>query len=85
MKKVISNPDANWSYLVIEACFSKGLHAWLANRTWLLHGTEGKVANLVDMPSETIMHEMEEVVEGEGEHDNKLRERLLQGLASSCS
>jgi hypothetical protein len=80
MKAVISDRNTNWSYLIIEACFSKGLHSWLANRSWLLHGTEGQVANLVDMPREWITREMEEVVEAEGEHDNTLRERLLKAL-----
>lgn len=83
MKEVISDPDASWSYLIIEACFSKGLHAWLANRSWLLHGTEREMASLVDMSSEKVMHELEEVVETEGTHDNTLRERLLRAINSS--
>jgi hypothetical protein len=80
MKVVISDRNASWSYLIIEACFSKGLHAWLANRSWLLHGTEGGVANLVDMPRERITREIDEVVAAEGEHDNTLREKLLKAL-----
>ena len=80
MNDVISHPDASWSYLIIEACFRKGLHAWLANRSWLLHGTQREKAGLVDMPTERIMQEMDEVVEAEGEHDNTLRARLLKAL-----
>jgi hypothetical protein len=83
MKDVISDPDASWSYLIIEACFSKGLHGWLANRSWLLHGTQGDKAGLVDMPTEMIMREIEEVVEAEGEHDSTLRARLLKALDRS--
>jgi hypothetical protein len=83
MKDVISHPDASWGYLIIEACFSKGLHAWLANRSWLLHGTQGEKAGLVDMPTEMMMREIDEVVEAEGEHDNTLRARLLKALDRS--
>ena len=34
MKLVVSDPDVDWRYLVIESCSSKGFHTWLANRSW---------------------------------------------------
>jgi hypothetical protein len=39
IKLVLSASDVDWRRLVFEAASSKGLHKWMAKRSWLLHGT----------------------------------------------
>ena len=33
---IMSHPEVDWQDLVIGSCFSKGLHKWMAERSWLL-------------------------------------------------
>ncbi|KAK4041596.1 hypothetical protein C8A01DRAFT_14662 [Parachaetomium inaequale] len=82
MKHVLSDLDVNWQYLIIEACFSKGLQAWLADRGWLLLGTKGHMASLADFPPEKIMHEAEEFLREKGTGDDSLREAILKACDS---
>jgi hypothetical protein len=58
MKAVVSDPDTYWRHLAIEACFSKGLHAWLAGRNWLLHAAKGGVASLACLPPGQLADEV---------------------------
>ncbi|KAK4150081.1 hypothetical protein C8A00DRAFT_46435 [Chaetomidium leptoderma] len=85
MKDVLSDIDANWRYLIIEACFGRGLHAWLANRSWLVDGTEGVIADfLVDFPSEKeLVRQVEEFLEADDTEDESIREALLAAVNSS--
>ena len=39
IKLVLSASDVDWRRLLFEAASSKGLHKWMAKRSWLLHGT----------------------------------------------
>jgi hypothetical protein len=79
MKVVVSDPDVSWRYLIIEACFSRGLHAWLANRSWLMPGTRGELASLDEFPSEKIMFEVEEFVGRKGV-SREIREACLKAV-----
>ena len=38
VRLVLSASDVDWRRLVFEAASSKGLHKWMAKRSWLLHG-----------------------------------------------
>ncbi|PMD54947.1 uncharacterized protein K444DRAFT_596730 [Hyaloscypha bicolor E] len=42
IKLVLSASDIDWRRLLFEAASSKGLHKWMAKRSWLLHGTENE-------------------------------------------
>jgi len=35
----LEDPDVDWKQLIFEAAYSKGLHQWMAKRSWLLPGT----------------------------------------------
>lgn len=35
----LEDPDVDWKQLIFEAAYSKGLHKWMAERSWLLPGT----------------------------------------------
>lgn len=35
----LKDPDVDWEQLIFEAACSKGLHQWMADRSWLLPGT----------------------------------------------
>jgi hypothetical protein len=59
MKLVVSDPDVDWRYLVIESCSSKGFLTWLAKRGWLLHGTRGAMAHACDLPDEVVDEELD--------------------------
>ncbi|KAL1845130.1 hypothetical protein VTK73DRAFT_1064 [Phialemonium thermophilum] len=39
MTIILTDPDVDWRHLVFEAAFSKGLHVWMAKRSWLITGT----------------------------------------------
>ncbi|KAK7958502.1 hypothetical protein PG988_013350 [Apiospora saccharicola] len=43
MKILVSDPDADWNCVIIMACFSKGLHRWLAQRSWLVQETKRQI------------------------------------------
>lgn len=36
MKTVTSNPSVDWRALVLDSCFSKGLHSWMAKNSWMI-------------------------------------------------
>ena len=57
MKVLVSDPDVDWRYLLVESCSSKGFHTWLAKRSWLLHGTKGSMAGLVCFSSGKMVDE----------------------------
>jgi hypothetical protein len=78
MVTVLANLDVDWQYLVIEACFSKGLHAWMANRGWLLHGT--KLRSDADVTTEKLVHELEEFLKIEVEDREIMREALMKAV-----
>jgi hypothetical protein len=82
MKIVVSDPDVGWRYLIIEACFSRGLHAWLTNRSWLMPGTRGDLARLDEFPPEKIMFEVEEFLGREGVSD-EIREACLKAVRNA--
>jgi hypothetical protein len=82
MKHVLSDLDVNWQYLIIEACFSNGLQAWLADRSWLLPGTKGDMASLAGFPRDKIMHEAEEFLRAQGTDDKLLRDTVLKACNS---
>jgi hypothetical protein len=42
IKLVLSASDIDWRRLLFEAASSKGLHKWMAKRSWLLHGAENE-------------------------------------------
>jgi hypothetical protein len=78
MVTVLANLDVDWQYLVIEACFSKGPHVWMANRAWLLHG--GKMRSVADVTPEKLMHEVEEFLKVEGGNHEIMREALMDAV-----
>lgn len=82
MKAVVSDPDVGWHYLIIEACFSRGLHAWLARRFWLLPGTRGELASLARFPSERIRREVDDFLAHEDVTDD-VREACLKAVNSA--
>ncbi|KAL2128746.1 hypothetical protein VTI74DRAFT_8703 [Chaetomium olivicolor] len=82
MKTIHSDPDSNWRYLIIEACFSKGLHNWLAKRLWLLHGTKGKMADLASLPAEVTEGEEDSFLKSTGMKEGFTRDSLLETIKS---
>ncbi|SPQ25402.1 10de04a2-fcb5-4ae7-99f3-c83f92eb1240 [Thermothielavioides terrestris] len=82
MKSVLSDPDADWRYLVVEACFSKGMHAWLVHRDWLLHGTKGELADSVNITPDKMAREVDSFLDGEGRDEGLTREALLEAINS---
>lgn len=84
MKHVHSDPDVSWQYLIIEACFTEGLAAWLANRNWLLGGTKGDMAGLADVPREVIVDEAERFLDAKDGIDEAVREAVLDACGT-CS
>lgn len=81
MKLVVSDPDVDWRYLVIESCSSKGLHTWLAKRSWLLYGTKGDMARLASSPSDKIAdEEVESFFRTTGANKGFTRESLLEAV-----
>ncbi|KAK8127788.1 hypothetical protein PG984_008896 [Apiospora sp. TS-2023a] len=43
MKRLVSDPDADWNRVIIMTCFSKGIHRWLAQRSWLVQETKRQI------------------------------------------
>lgn len=81
MQLVLSEQDANWRYLIIEACFSRGLHAWLARRDWLLHGTRGAMSALPNTSlGELVRDEAEKFLEDESKEESVNRADFLEAM-----
>ncbi|KAJ4287835.1 hypothetical protein N0V88_007545 [Collariella sp. IMI 366227] len=78
MKTVHSKPDASWRYLVIEACFSKGLHDWLAQRSWLLHGTKADLAAFINPSQEMIKEELDGLMKTTGTKEGLTHDSLWE-------
>ncbi|CAJ2502268.1 Uu.00g096620.m01.CDS01 [Anthostomella pinea] len=43
MKTVVSAPNVDWQDLVYNSCFSKGLHRWMSERSWLLDASSKEI------------------------------------------
>lgn len=85
MKVVLSDPDVDWRYLVIESCSSKGFHTWLAKRFWLLHDTKGDMAGLVRFPSDKIVDEEAESFLKAADADSGFtKEKLLEAVRNQA-
>ncbi|KAK7422652.1 hypothetical protein QQX98_001440 [Neonectria punicea] len=62
MKVIWSDDGADWQHLLIRACFSKSLHKWLAERSWLSSVVRTSGVNQINLPSdETIEEEMRQL------------------------
>ncbi|KAK4144498.1 uncharacterized protein C8A04DRAFT_36498 [Dichotomopilus funicola] len=82
MRHVHSDPDVSWQYLIIEACFTEGLAAWLSNRNWLLGGTKGQMSRLGDVPREAIGKEAEKFLAANDGIDQAVREAVLRACGT---
>ncbi|KAH0542351.1 hypothetical protein FGG08_003289 [Glutinoglossum americanum] len=75
---VLSTSDVDWRHLVFEAASSKGLHKWVAQRSWLLHGSGN---GLQDLSSITLAKEVVKFLAGTvGQKSNLTRERILDAI-----
>ncbi|KAK7422038.1 hypothetical protein QQZ08_009687 [Neonectria magnoliae] len=62
MKVIWSDEGADWQHSLIRACFSKTLHKWLAERSWLSGVLRTSGGNQINLPSdETIEEEMRQL------------------------
>lgn len=73
MKSVIGDPDVDWKDLVVRSCFSKGLHKWMVEQSWLVHITKG---NGVLPTDEGINKEIDDFVKAMDEDGSMAREEL---------
>ena len=64
MRAIVSDPDVTWWDLVIDSCFSKGLHSQMAKRSWLLHSEHKDIPSLDSLYSDkTINQEIDEYLD----------------------
>lgn len=76
MKRLVTDPDADWTRVIIMACFSKGLHKWLAQRPWLVQETKRQIG----LPSSKgIDKEVDEFLSnGAAKEDGLVRNAVLK-------
>ncbi|KAI9861204.1 MAG: hypothetical protein M1813_005377 [Trichoglossum hirsutum] len=78
ISSVLSTPDVDWRHLVFEAASSKGLHKWMAQRDWLLHGSRN---GLQDLSSIALPEQVMGFLAGTvGQKSNLTRERILDAI-----
>ncbi|OAQ78351.1 protein kinase-like domain-containingprotein [Purpureocillium lilacinum] len=51
MSSILTDPVVGWKNLIIDSCFSKGLHRWMAERSWLIKGLGDDVELIVQDPA----------------------------------
>lgn len=81
MNAIVSNADVDWKDLVIDSCFSKGLHSWMETKSWLLDAAHKDFPALSCLSSgETLNQEIDEFLLGadEGIRKDFTRERLIE-------
>lgn len=80
MNAIASDTDVDWKDLVIDSCFSKGLHSWMGKKSWLLDAAHKDTPALSWLFSEeTLNREIDEFLQGadEGIRKDFTRERLI--------
>jgi len=51
MSSILTDPVVDWKNLITDSCFSKGLHRWMAERSWLIKGLGDDVELIVQDPA----------------------------------
>lgn len=72
MNAIVTDKNVDWQDLVIRSCFSKGLHKWMVEQSWLLNGTQGIVTSTSS--DKTISEETEEFLRVIGTKETSLKQ-----------
>ncbi|UNI22291.1 hypothetical protein JDV02_008192 [Purpureocillium takamizusanense] len=80
MNTILSDPNVDWKHLIIQSCFSRGIHRWMSERSWLVEGLERDVVLTVhDQAGQVVRAEIDDLVRSEPDW-GFTREELLQSL-----